>query len=259
MDTATLRCLPDAIYSEIFTRLAERQGAARGSEPGFSWTDSPHAVWGRACFDLDISGDDALSALAAKSRELGCRIMTGPAAKPEAVEPLLEAAGFIRSLEATGMVLEKSEFRPRPSPAGLAIAEISDAEDWREWSGIVCRNLFHKESEEDAQGFSEIGKALGSGPGFRAFLGRDETGKAVATSACLDCANLTGGVFFVATEKDARKRGYGAALTARASVACFESGFRYATLSATEDGKPVYQGLGYRVVSIIGRYLSPQA
>ncbi len=258
MDEKTIKLLPDSIYSHIYSVLADRQGSARGMKAGFAWADSPHPVWGRACYDLDLreNAEAVLSELAVTSRSLGARILTGPASTPEGVEAALASAGFVRTIDSAGMIVDRDGFRPRSLPAGFAIGEVAAAADWRRWSSIVCRNLFHKEEAQDADAFAAAGVALASGPGFRAFLGCDSEGRAIAASAALDCPK-TGGVFFVAVEKAERGRGYGAAITSRATAACFESGFEYATLSATEDGKPVYEGLGYRTVSTIGRYAPP--
>lgn len=172
MDDTDIALLPDSIYSRIYSLLAERQGAPRGKKAGFSWTGSPHPVWGRACFDLDLRRDAPaiLAELESTARSLGAKILAGPAALPEGAEDALAQAGFVRASAAAGMVAVRSGFRPRALPPGFSIAEVSSAPDWLAWSGIVCRNLFDSEGAGSAEAFARSGSALASGPGFRAFL-----------------------------------------------------------------------------------------
>jgi len=57
------------------------------------------------------------------------------------------------------------------------------------------------------------------------------------------------GVFDVARPPEARRRGYGAALTARIIEDGFDDGARWAWLQSSPDGHRVYQRLGFRKVA----------
>jgi ribosomal protein S18 acetylase RimI-like enzyme len=173
------------------------------------------------------------------------------------LETLLAAHGFSRLKEAAGMVVESASFKPAASVGGLNMRIVSSEDEWAAWSSILCRNLFCKQEAADLAGFALIGKALHGSARMKAFLGVEPGGKAVATSASYTCRDGQGGVFFVSTESDCRRRGYGAALTSKATSSCFESGASRVALSATEAGRPVYASLGYTVEAMLGRYGPP--
>jgi GNAT superfamily N-acetyltransferase len=85
----------------------------------------------------------------------------------------------------------------------------------------------------------------GAPPGvFRLYATREE-GRAVAVLATIhhqgDC-----GVYLVATEPAAQRRGLSGALMLHALVDAREAGCETTTLQATRAGAPVYARLGYR-------------
>ena len=54
------------------------------------------------------------------------------------------------------------------------------------------------------------------------------------------------GVYGVVTVDDARRRGYGEAITRRALRAARDAGLRIATLQASDAGRGVYERVGFR-------------
>ena len=65
------------------------------------------------------------------------------------------------------------------------------------------------------------------------------------------------GVYNIATVEAARKRGYGAAMTARIAIDGVAAGCDVAVLQASEMGRPVYERLGYRTVVEYMGYVDP--
>ncbi|MGI0154990.1 MAG: GNAT family N-acetyltransferase, partial [Thermoplasmata archaeon] len=70
-------------------------------------------------------------------------------------------------------------------------------------------------------------------------------GRPVATSAAVSKDGLVG-VFFVTTVPEARRRGYGAALTSAAIEDGRRAGAEASYLHATAMGRPVYEQMGFR-------------
>jgi GNAT superfamily N-acetyltransferase len=64
------------------------------------------------------------------------------------------------------------------------------------------------------------------------------------------------GVYAIATIPAARRRGYGAAMTARVVLDGFANGCDVAALQASELGRPIYERLGFRVDVRYVSYLS---
>ena len=67
------------------------------------------------------------------------------------------------------------------------------------------------------------------------------------------------GVYSIATIGAARRRGYGAAMTARVMVDGAAAGCDVAALPASEMGRPIYERLGFRTVVGSQAYVDPAA
>ena len=65
------------------------------------------------------------------------------------------------------------------------------------------------------------------------------------------------GVYSIATVPSARRRGYGAAMTARVVADGVVEGCDVAALQASEMGRPIYERLGFRTVVRYAAYVDP--
>jgi len=65
------------------------------------------------------------------------------------------------------------------------------------------------------------------------------------------------GVYSIATIESARRRGYGAAMTARVMADGVVAGWDVAALQASEMGRPIYERLGFRTVVRYVAYIDP--
>jgi ribosomal protein S18 acetylase RimI-like enzyme len=96
--------------------------------------------------------------------------------------------------------------------------------------------------------------AILSSPGVRCYAG-SIGGEVVATVMGVTHSG-TVAVFALATLADHRRRGYGAALTARAVLDGFPAGASWAWLEASEEGVGVYERLGFRAVETVTIWVS---
>jgi GNAT superfamily N-acetyltransferase len=78
-------------------------------------------------------------------------------------------------------------------------------------------------------------------------------GMPVATSMYLLAAGVAG-VHFVATIPEARKRGFGYAITQKSLQDARQKGYRIGVLQASKLGYPVYTKLGFKEYSQFGVY-----
>jgi len=69
----------------------------------------------------------------------------------------------------------------------------------------------------------------------------------------------TVGVYSIATIESARRRGYGAAITARVVADGVVAGCDVSALQASELGRPIYERLGFRTVVTYTAYVRPVA
>jgi len=65
------------------------------------------------------------------------------------------------------------------------------------------------------------------------------------------------GVYSIATIASARRRGYGAAMTARVVADGVVAGCDVAALQASEMGRPIYERLGFRTIVRYAAYIDP--
>jgi GNAT superfamily N-acetyltransferase len=161
--------------------------------------------------------------------------------------PTIMRAGLIRAgpaASATGMVafpIDPDAIQSHRT-RGLAIRRVTDAasiEEHREVStagfgsdpmvarGTACSALLARPECDLYLGYQWDAPVV-SGLGWR-------TGRTI-------------GVFSIATIESARRRGYGAAMTARVMADGVAAGCDVAALQASEMGRPIYERLGFRTV-----------
>jgi GNAT superfamily N-acetyltransferase len=102
--------------------------------------------------------------------------------------------------------------------------------------GTACLNLLDRPDCVVYVGYAH-GDPVVSGLGWR-------TGRTV-------------GVYSIATLASARRRGYGAAMTARVVADGADAGCDVAALQASEMGRPIYERLGFRTVVSYTAYVDP--
>lgn len=94
-------------------------------------------------------------------------------------------------------------------------------------------------------------------PGVHCYLGEVD-GKPVTTGLGV-VIDSSVGVFNIATPPESRRRGYGAALTARIVEHAFRTGVTSAWLQSSAQGFAIYEALGFRTCEEWTCWLSPMA
>ena len=103
-------------------------------------------------------------------------------------------------------------------------------------AGTVCANLLGRPDCVVYVGYAD-GNPVVSGLGWR--------------------TSRTIGVYSIATIGSARRRGYGAAMTAHVLADGLLAGCDVATLQASEMGRPIYERLGFRTLVTYDAYATP--
>jgi GNAT superfamily N-acetyltransferase len=149
-----------------------------------------------------------------------------------------------------GMAL--SPIADSPSrPAGFSIRPVRDAESLDRFARVASVGF----------GFPEEAGRMMLTPGFldrpdvQAFLGLQGE-EVVATSQLLVSGEIAG-IYWVSTAANARRRGYGEAITWAAVEAGRRAGCTIASLQASEMGRPVYLRMGFEHVIDYERYSKP--
>ena len=140
-----------------------------------------------------------------------------------------------------------------PSPTELRIEPVLDAVAMDAFNGVVTHGF--PEDFVDAATEAQVAAAArrrGEETGYREPVGiptrwlGSVDGRPVTTTRLHTGAGVAG-IYTVITVNDARRRGYGEAITRHVLHAARDAGFRIATLQASSAGLGIYERIGFEV------------
>jgi ribosomal protein S18 acetylase RimI-like enzyme len=168
-----------------------------------------------------------------------------PAMRPAALAELLTAAGFQDGGDEPAMAADLTKLGGYPAADGLAIEVVETEGDLVAYRDVLAAGFGEGPKEADwvTATFATIGLKGGPWHHLLGRLGAD----AVGTASLLMTARA-GGIYFVCTRPDMRRRGYGAAVTRQAMVEAARLGASHAVLGSSPMGQRVYEKLGFRTV-----------
>ena len=126
-----------------------------------------------------------------------------------------------------------------PAPPGLRIEAVRDEAGLRAFERAIVRGFGSSDLESQGPG-SVFDPAVLTDDRMRLWVGWEEE-RPVSAAAAFVAAGIND-VTLVGTVPEARRRGYGAALTWQATLA---DPTLPALLLSTDEGRPVYEGMGY--------------
>jgi ribosomal protein S18 acetylase RimI-like enzyme len=169
--------------------------------------------------------------------------------RPEDLGERLERAGIPQSFELPILTADMDRLGlDREDPAALEIRRVANVDDHRRW-------LFAMEVGFDMpNGHTRTIDQTALAVGFDAdakwvrFVGT--TTNTVVASSGLMLFGGVAGVYNVATVPEARRRGFGAAMTRAALRYARDRGYRVAILGTSPMGRGVYERMGFRDVAV---------
>ncbi|PWT71801.1 MAG: N-acetyltransferase [Chloroflexi bacterium] len=177
----------------------------------------------------------------------------GPTSTPSDLGGYLTAAGLVYLGDGPGMAVDLHALDERqPESPGLSIVPVADERTLRDWVEVAGAGYGEPESVRQAR--YEVHKGLGLAADlalqrYVAYQGSHSVGM----SALFLGAGVAG-VYEVATAKDARRQGIGAAVTLAPLCRAHELGYHIGVLQASEMGAGVYTRLGFRQVCTFSLY-----
>jgi ribosomal protein S18 acetylase RimI-like enzyme len=156
----------------------------------------------------------------------------------DVVRSRLESVGLVHRGGIPAMVFDGR--LPEARPTNLRIEEVCDKEILAD-NVLMVAEAFAWEPAQLAEVFQP---ALLGEPGWFGFVGY-EGGTPVAASQLIT-HDGTGGLYYVAVHSRYRRKGYGEAITRAAVEKARTKGCDLVVLTASPDGYPVYQHLGFR-------------
>ncbi len=140
---------------------------------------------------------------------------------------------------------------PRHAAPGLEIRRVTDATGIDVHRRVVTAGFGSAPAVADGTACPDL---LGR-PGCVVYVGYAD-GVPVASGLGWQ-SGRTIGVYSIATIESARRRGFGAAMTARVVADGVAAGCDVAALQASEMGRPIYERLGFRTVVRYTAYVDP--
>lgn len=182
-------------------------------------------------------------------RQVPTRWYIWPSSSPAELGDHLVTAGLAHGDDSPLMARELTlPLAPAPLPSGVRVERVDDPETFAHWVSVAVGGFEFGETHREAALF----RTLGYDEGVRQYLAwLDGEPVAVAT---LFLADERAGIFNVATLPEARGRGIGSAITARCLQDARDAACRYALLSSSAMGLPVYQRLGFETVAMLEHY-----
>lgn len=166
----------------------------------------------------------------------------------EASERALEALGLRYHESVPGMALS-----PIPNDGGretpLEIVRVEDDNRWAHFVDVTVESFGLGDAHL-------LPTSMRHAPGTQWFVGYLD-GEPVAASQ-LEVIGPIAGVNFIGTLDGHRGRGFGAAVTWQVVNAGAAAGCRFSILQASDMGRPVYERMGFRVVTQYKTFARPE-
>jgi GNAT superfamily N-acetyltransferase len=248
MDDATLARLE---HANMIDWLRLTAGQVRGSVVASAGgvvaiaTGAPMALFNQVVVEPGGGTEDGVRRAIAVMREVGAPfyVVLRRDADAQLRAAVAELGLELEDGPLPGMALHPiATADPAPLPPGHEIRRVTDEAGMADHVRVATEGF--------AMPGSIVRDVVGSGlwarPGCIVYVGATD-GEAVSTGFSVR-TRRTLGVYAIATVPSARRRGYGAAMTARLVADGAAEGCDVAALQASDMGHPVYERLGFRVV-----------
>jgi GNAT superfamily N-acetyltransferase len=270
MNTILTDLSPDALANAVEANMA-KQFAYFGRSPRAEVDESPEVLRYlsgipipeyngviRAHFARELAPDTLQERIQAIIASFAARQQpffwwVGPSTTPVDLADHLAGAGLAQLGDGPGMAADLDTLdEQQKGPPELTIVSVADESTLRDWVEVAGAGYGEPESIRQAR--CDVHLDLGLGPDlalqrYVAYL----DGQPVAMSALFLGAGVAG-VYEVATAKDVRGRGIGAAVTLAPLYRARELGYRIGVLQASAMGVGVYARLGFRQVCSFSLY-----
>ena len=205
-----------------------------------------------ARFAAGSAADAAIEAAIARFEGKPFLWWVGPSDEPADLSDRLTRRGVIFLDDIPGMAMDLADLDDEPAPDELRVAPVLDEAGIDAFHAVLSHGF-----PEDFVDHATTGAITASSrrqaieAGFREPNGVPTrwvgwVGERPVTTTRLHTGAGVAGIYAVVTVDDARRRGYGAAVTRHVLHASVAAGIRIATLQASTAGKGVYERIGFR-------------
>jgi ribosomal protein S18 acetylase RimI-like enzyme len=247
---------------EFLLAMGRAGGGEERDDGAVRWTigGSPvsyhNAVVAAALGDEDADGVIQESVEQLRAHGVPGTWHVGPSMRPSDIADRLLGHGFRLDGEEIGMALDPTATVTVPTPERVTIDRVLDRPDLDAYRSVLARGF--GEGPAEATWVKEVFEAIGHAEDspwrhFVALQGDEPVG-----TSTLFLHQDVGGIYFVCTVPDARRRGVGAAVTLAAVREAEALGCNLVVLGSSPMGYGVYRRLGFEGRCRIGVYASGQ-
>lgn len=272
----SLRCYRSRVDRDTLSRLEHENMIAaitagssnapaslvrRADGVALALTGLPIRLFNQVVVESDEATDSAVEAGVTAARERGDRFAVNlRLGADDRLLPLMRRLGLVPLSEdpwMPGMGLhpiptERTESRDGAGDSEHEIRRVADEAGLRDHIVTAAAGFEMPEKLLSAI----MGPALTAHPDVAVYVGYVD-GRPVTTGLGFR-TDRTIGVYNIATVPDARRRGYGAAMTERIAADGVAAGCDVAILQASPMGLPIYERLGYRTVVEYMAWIDPE-
>lgn len=244
--------LIESNVSEFLLLMGRAGGGTERADEEITWTIGGSPIgYHNAVVSCDASKARGTELVEQWRAELLARPLPGswhltPSMRPNVLPDLLTAGGFEDGGDEPAMAASLSGLVGAPPSEDLEIALVGSADEVQDYRRVLASGFGEGPKEADWVASIYAKTGLGTDGPWRHFVGRVRS-EPVATASLL-LTGAAGGIYFVCTTPEFRRRGYGAAVTHRAMVEAAASGAEFAVLGSSPMGQKVYARLGFRTV-----------
>ena len=239
-------------FAEFLLGMGRAGGGLERSDAEITWTVGGSPIdYHNAVVRCRASEARAAALVDDWRNELSGRSVPGswhltPSMRPSGLPELLQQAGFRDGGDEPAMAAPLSALSEPPPRGELTITRATETRDLGGFRHVLAEGFGEGPTEADwvVAVYEAIG--LSDDGAWHHFIGR--VGDDPVATASLVLASDAGGIYFVCTRPDARRRGFGAAITHWAMTYAADRGAAVAVLGSSPMGQSIYERLGFRTV-----------
>lgn len=186
-----------------------------------------------------------------REKSLPCSWWIGPSDTPKTLEDVLQSQGLHFKEENIGMYLYLDDFLPSQLKTSLNFKKVSSLVQLKDFSQVIVNIGGNPEAFDKI--YSHIPPILYQNAACFEMYVAYLNNVPIVTGILVLHANV-GGIYYVATVPDQRKKGYGTAMMEYLIRRAKDQGYHVVTLQASQEGKALYQRLGFKESCVFKEY-----
>lgn len=173
----------------------------------------------------------------------------GPFDTPDNLAMELILAGYLPKEDDVGMFLQLSNYK-HTSQSALQVRRVVDKESIEAFDSVLVASGGNETAY--AKIYSQINERLYLEGPVELYTGYID-GRAATTGIVVFYANVAG-IYYISTDPKERKKGYATHMMHHLLQRAIEKGYLIATLAASNEGKPIYEKLGFQTCCLFQEF-----